>query len=242
MQCGGAAHLGVVEPSAPRSRWPSYADAPSRACPRRPRRRAVYHNCSAQHNNSRTRGSCGEGEASVFGWALWGGAWGGAFFRPWALNPCNSGRDSGPELADSDLLLAKLKSFSCVSNTFSGVLLGFHLQLDSTYCSTHFDLLPLQGNFYIVVELEFLHARRAPKTRELRDNTRRTHAFHPIRPQATARPPWTCSAPFRSVRVMHRRPHTHTHSSIAVRRSSDRRGPRTRPRILSLDAHADQEP
>jgi hypothetical protein len=46
-----------------------------------------------------------------------------------------------------------LKSFSYVSNTFSGVLLGFHLQFDSTYCSTHFDLLPRAGNFYIVVEL-----------------------------------------------------------------------------------------
>ena len=50
--------------------------------------------------------------ASVFGLAFWGGAWGGASFRPTALNPINSGRDSGPELADSDLLLAKLKSFS----------------------------------------------------------------------------------------------------------------------------------
>ena len=35
----GGAHLGVVEPGAPRSRWPSYAKSPSRDCSRRPPRR-----------------------------------------------------------------------------------------------------------------------------------------------------------------------------------------------------------
>ena len=44
-------------------------------------------------------------------------------------------------------------------NTLSGVLLGFHLQLAGTYCSTHLDLLPWSGppgHFGELVELAFL--------------------------------------------------------------------------------------
>ena len=41
-----------------------------------------------------------------------------------------------------------------------------------------------------------LAAPRSAETRELRDNAPATHAFNPIRPQATARPPWTPQANF----------------------------------------------
>eukprot|EP00966_Prymnesium_polylepis_P046841 1085461-Prymnesium_polylepis.1 len=49
---GGGGHLSGVEPGAPQSRRPSYADSPSRECPRRrppPRWRASRIIISPQH-------------------------------------------------------------------------------------------------------------------------------------------------------------------------------------------------
>ena len=80
------------------------------------------------------------------------------------------------------------------------------------------------------MELDFLHARRAPQTRELRHNARRTHAFHPSRPKATARTPWTCLEPFRSTpRCTGAPPHTQAVPIAlmhAVLRDGDCPGPR----------------
>jgi len=80
-----------------------------------------------------------------------------------------------------------------------------------------------RGNFHITVELKFLHARRAPKTRELRDNTRRTHAFHPNypkRPPAHHGPAWSDSGSSE----MHTR-RTHANKGWTYSRAHDRLAP-----------------
>ena len=150
MQAGGGTPRGV-EPGAPWWRRPSYANVRGRACRGGCGGRAgqvVDHNSGVAISQFRgLTWTCGRSKLAVRFWvSLWCGAWGGASFRPSVLNRLEFRERFRPESsgysANFHLLLTNLRSSSYVSNRSPGVLLGFHLQLAGTYCSTGFEQLP----------------------------------------------------------------------------------------------------